>query len=453
MEKRKNFGSKLGIVMAAAGSAVGLGNVWRFPTEVGSHGGAAFILIYIVCVVVLGIPVMLSEFVVGRSTHANTIDAYRRLAPRSGWIAQGYLGVLTAFIILSYYSVVAGWTMKYMVTALAGWVTHIEEPAAYFTSYTTGTWLPVAFTVAVLVVTHIIVTRGVQNGIERFSKLLMPLLFIIIVVLVVCSLMMPGAKEGLAFLLRPDFTKITADTWLSALGQAFFSLSLAMGCLCTYASYFRDDANLQKTAVSVVSIDTIVAILCGFIIFPAVFSVRELAPDAGPGLVFITLPSVFQMAFEGAPVLAYIFSVLFYMLLIVAAITSTISIHETITAFLHERGMSRRAAAWIVTGNCIVLGTFCALSFGPLREFRPFFGLGFFDACDFLTAKILMPVGGIIVSLFVGWKLDRRMVRDQITNGGTVRAPLFGLYRFIVRWLAPTLIALILLNELGAFKR
>jgi Na+-dependent transporters of the SNF family len=452
MEKRNNFGSKLGIILAAAGSAVGLGNVWRFPTETGSHGGAAFILIYVVCVIVLGIPVMLSEFVIGRSTHANTIDAYRRLAPRSGWIVQGYLGVFAAFIILSYYSVVAGWTMKYLTTAVVGGVSRISDPASYYTAFTSNAWWPIIFTALVLLITHIIVVRGVQNGIERFSKLLMPLLFIIIAVLVVCSMMMPGAKEGLQFLLRPDFSKITADTLLSALGQAFFSLSLAMGCLCTYASYFRDDANLTRTAVSVVSIDTLVAIMCGFIIFPAVFSVQEITPDAGPGLVFITLPSVFQMAFDGAPILGYIFALLFYLLLIVAAITSTISLHETITAFLHERGLSRRAAAWIVTSSCLVLGIFCSLSFGPMKDFRPFFGLGFFDAFDFLSAKIIMPIGGIIISLFAGWRLDKKLVRHQITNGGKLKAPLFGLYRFIIRWVAPTLITLVLLNELGAFS-
>ena len=451
MEKRHNFGSKLGIILAAAGSAVGLGNVWRFPTETGAHGGAAFILIYILCVVVLGIPVMLSEFVVGRSTHANTIDAYRRLAPRSAWIVQGFLGVFAAFIILSYYSVVAGWTMKYLVTAVAGGVSKIADPAAYYTSFTIHPWWPVVFTAIVLIITHVIVVRGVQNGIERFSKLLMPLLFIIITVLVVCSMLMPGAKEGLRFLLRPDFSKITADTLLSALGQAFFSLSLAMGCLCTYASYFRDDANLTRTAVSVVSIDTLVAIMCGFIIFPAVFSVQEITPDAGPGLVFITLPSVFQMAFEGAPILGYIFALLFYLLLIVAAITSTISLHETITAFLHEHGLSRRAAACIVTALCLVLGVFCSLSFGPMKDFKPFFGLGFFDAFDFLSAKIIMPVGGIIICLFVGWRLDKKLVRNQVTNGGTLHAPLFGLYLFVIRWVAPTLITLVLLNELGVF--
>jgi len=450
MEKRSKFASKLGPILAAAGSAVGLGNVWRFPTEVGSHGGAAFILIYILCVILLGIPVMLSEFVIGRSTHANTIDAYRRLAPRSVWIFQGYMGVFAAFIILSYYSVVAGWTMKYLVTATVGAVTQIADSAAYFTAFTSSPWQPVVFTAIVLLVTHVIVVRGVEKGIERFSKLLMPLLLVILVVLVISSLLMPGAPAGVKFLLHPDFSQITPNTLLGALGQAFFSLSLAMGCLCTYASYFRDDANLTRTAFSVASIDTLVAILCGFIIFPAVFSVGTVPPDAGPGLVFITLPTVFQTAFQGAPIVGYIFALLFYLLLIVAAITSTISLHETITAFLHERGLSRRAAARIVTSLCLALGVLCSMSFGPLKDFKPFFGLGFFDAFDFLSAKIIMPLGGIIICLFTGWRLDKKLVQQQITNDGALRAPLFRLYLFIIRWLAPIAITLILLNELGA---
>ena len=451
MEKRSNFGSKMGIILASAGSAVGLGNVWRFPTEVGANGGAAFILIYILCVVVLGVPVMLSEFVIGRHTHANTVDAYRQLAPRTGWVAQGYLGVFTAWFILCYYSVVAGWTMKYLVGAVCGQVTHIADSAAWFTHFTQSPWQPVLFTAIVLLLTHLIIVRGVQNGIERCSKVMMPLLLILIVVLGICSLFMPGAKEGLTFLLKPDFSKITGHTVLSAMGQAFYSLSLAMGCLCTYASYFRDDAHLPRTVASVVSIDTLVAILSGFIIFPAVFSVGTVAPDAGPGLVFITLPDVFQMAFKDVPWIGYLFALMFYLLLILAALTSCMSLHESVTAFLHERGMSRRGAARVVTGVCLALGVCCALSFGVLSDVHLLPGKGFFDFFDFVSAKIFLPIGGIIISLFTGWKLDRHMVRDEVTNHGTLKAPLFGLYIFLLRWVAPLAIVLIFLNELGVF--
>lgn len=450
MERRSNFGSKLGIILASAGSAVGLGNVWRFPTEVGANGGAAFILIYIGCVVVLGVPVMLSEFVIGRHTHANTVDAYRQLAPRSGWVFQGYLGVFTAWFILCYYSVVAGWTLKYLVTAVCGQVTRISDSGVWFAQFTQSAWEPLLFTAFVLLLTHVIIVRGVQNGIERCSKVMMPMLLIIIAMLAVYSLFMPGAREGLSFLLRPDFSKINSHTILSAMGQAFFSLSLAMGCLCTYASYFRDDVSLPKTAASVVTIDTLVAILSGFIIFPAVFSIGT-APDAGPGLVFITLPSVFQMAFEGMPVLGYLFAVLFYLLLILAALTSTMSLHESVTAFLHERGMSRRAAARVVTGVCLALGTCCSLSFGVLKDVHLLPGMGFFDFFDYVSAKIFLPVGGIIISLFCGWKLDRKMVKAEITNNGSLKAPLFKVYIFLLKWIAPIAIGLIFLNELGVF--
>lgn len=453
MEKRTNFGSKLGIILASAGSAVGLGNIWRFPTEVGSNGGAAFILIYIACVILLGIPVMLSEFVIGRHTHANTVDAYKRLAPRSGWIIQGYLGVFTAWFILCYYSVVAGWSLKYLVAAFANGITTISSSSDYFTHFTTSPWEPLLFTILILLITHFIIIRGVQKGIERCSKVMMPLLLIIIVILGICSLFMPGAQQGLTFLLRPDFSKINSSTILSAMGQAFFSLSLAMGCLCTYASYFRDDANLTKTAISVVSIDTIVAILSGFIIFPAVFSIGTMAPDAGPGLVFITLPNVFQMAFEGVPILGYIFAVLFYLLLILAAVTSCMSLHESVTAFLHEQGISRKQAAILVTLVCIILGAACSLSFGVLKDFKPFFGMGFFDFFDFVSAKIFLPIGGIIISLFTGWKLDRKLVYDELSNKGTIRVRLFRIYIFILKWLAPLAIALIFLQELGAINK
>ena len=296
MEKRANFGSKLGIILASAGSAVGLGNVWRFPTEVGENGGAAFILIYILCVILLGVPLMVSEFVIGRHTHKNTADAYQQLAPHSPWVFQGYLGVFTSWFILCYYSVVAGWTLKYLFSALAGQVGTIEDSAAYFTEFTASPWLPLLCMVAVMLMCHWVIARGVQAGIEKYSKLMMPLLLLIITVLVVCSFSMPGSDEGLRFLFKPDFSKIDSSVVLSAMGQAFFSLSIAMGCLCTYASYFRDDAKLVRTAGSVAVIDTTVAIMSGFIIFPAVFSVAEVAPDAGPGLVFITLPNVFQIA-------------------------------------------------------------------------------------------------------------------------------------------------------------
>lgn len=449
MEKRANFGSKLGIILASAGSAVGLGNVWRFPTEVGANGGAAFILVYIACVLLLGVPLMISEFVIGRHTHQNTADAYRQLAPRTPWVFQGYLGVFTSWFILCYYSVVSGWTLKYLISSITGQVITIEDSDAYFNQFTASPWLPLWCMVAVMLMCHWVIARGVQGGIEKYSKLMMPLLLLIIAVLVICSFSMPGTEEGLRFLFKPDLSKINSSVILSAMGQAFFSLSIAMGCLCTYASYFRDDAKLVKTAGSVAIIDTTVAIMSGFIIFPAVFSVPELVPNAGPGLVFITLPNVFQIAFAHVPVLGWLFSVMFYLLLLLAALTSMMSIHEPTTAFLLEHfHLQRRTATWMVTLSCILIGVLCSLSFGPLSDVRFLFGMTFFDFFDFVSAKIFLPVGGIIIALFVGWKLDRQLVYDEVTNHCSVPFRAFPVYRFILRWLAPIAIGLIFLNEL-----
>ena len=325
---RGNFATRLGIILATAGSSVGLGNIWRFPVETGANGGAAFILVYLLCVIFLGVPMMTAEFIIGRRAHTDIASAYQRLAPRQPWFITGYAGMLCVTLILSYYSVVAGWVLKYAVDALSGTLASVSDTASYFTTFSTSTWAPLFFALAFLVLTHIIIVRGVQNGIERFSKLLMPLLLIIMLLLAIGSMTMPGAVAGVEFLLKPDFSKIDSSVVLSALGQAFFSLSIAIGCLSTYASYFKPDVPLMKTAANVVGIDTAVAILSGFIIFPAVFSVAGVAPDAGPGLVFVTLPEIFNSLFSGVPWLGYVFSLMFYVLLVLAALTSTISMHE-----------------------------------------------------------------------------------------------------------------------------
>lgn len=352
---RANFGSKIGVILASAGSAVGLGNIWRFPYETGNHGGAAFILIYLACVLVLGIPIMVSEFLIGRRSQANTAGAYQKLAPRTHWSWVGRMGVLAGFLILGYYSVVAGWTLEFLIEAASG--SFVGKTAAdyisSFTTFSTNPWRPLVWLVLFLLSTHFIIARGVEKGIEKSAKIMMPMLFILLLILAVCSLSLPGAGTGVEFLLKPEWEKVNASVFLGAMGQAFFSLSLGMGCLCTYASYFKPDTNLTKTAFSVSLIDTFVAILAGLIIFPAAFSVG-IQPDAGPSLIFITLPNVFQQAFSGVPLLAYVSSVLFYVLLAVAALTSTISLHEVVTAYLHEEfQLSRKRAASLVTGGCI----------------------------------------------------------------------------------------------------
>lgn len=453
---RENFGSKIGALLAAAGSAVGLGNIWRFPILTGQNGGAAFILIYVGCVLLMGIPIMMSEFLIGRHTRANAAGAYRTLAPGTRWNWVGRLAVLSGFVILSYYSVVAGWTAEYTAMALGNCFdgkTTTDFPAM-FANFVSNPWRNLFWTITFMLITHVIVVRGVKSGIEKFSKVMMPALFIILVVLAACAITLPGSSKGIEFLLKPDFSKITGSVVLSAMGQAFFSLSLGLGCLCTYASYFRDDTNIGKTALNVSLIDSFVAIMSGFIIFPAVFNAGYAisSNDIGPSLLFITMPNVLEQSFGNIPILAYGVSVLFYFLLVVAALTSTISLHEVVTAYVSEEfRMSRRKAATFVTIACSLVGIVCALSFGPLDGVK-IFGMSIFDLFDYVSSNIFLPVGGMLVSIFTGWYLDKKLVHDELTNRGTLRAPYLRLVIFILRYFAPIAIAIILLNQLGLFR-
>ncbi len=447
--QRASFGSKIGAILAAAGSAVGLGNIWRFPYETGSHGGAAFILIYLACVFLLGLPIMIAEFTVGRRAKASCGRAFGLLAPGTPWKWVGTLGVLSGLLILGYYSVVAGWTLEYVLVSLTNGFAGQgpEDFVASFQTFSQHPFRPLVWLLVFLLLTHFIVVKGVKDGIEKSSKVMMPVLFILILVLAGCSLSLPNAQAGLEFLLKPDFSKLDAGVFLGAMGQAFFSLSLGMGCLATYASYFSSDARLGHTALSVGFIDTLVAILAGLIIFPAAFSVG-IQPDAGPSLIFITLPNVFQQAFGGIPFLSYIFSLMFYVLLALAALTSTISMHEVVTAYLNERfGWSRSRAAVCVTLFCAVTGILSSLSLGVWKT--TFFGLGLFDLFDFVTAKLMLPLGGLLISLFVGWYLKRSLAYDELSNYGQLKAPYFPVYLFILRYVAPVAISLIFIHELG----
>lgn len=453
---RENFGSKIGAMLATAGSAVGLGNIWRFPIETGQNGGAAFIIIYAACVFLLGIPIMMSEFFIGRHTQTNTAGAYRKLAPGTPWKWVGRLGVLTGFVILSYYSVVAGWTAEYTRLAIGNCFDgkSAADFPTIFNEFVSNPWKSVAWMLAFMVVTHIIVVRGVKGGIEKFSKVMMPALFIILIVLAVCSATLPGASQGLEFLFKPNFSKITGSVVLNAMGQAFFSLSLGLGCLCTYGSYFASDTNIGKTALNVSLIDTFVAIMSGLIIFPAVFNAGYAisSNDIGPSLLFITMSNVFQQAFGNVPLLSYGVSVLFYFLLVVAALTSTISMHEVVTAYVSEEfNMNRRKAATIVTTACSTVGIVCALSFGPFAGVK-LFDMTIFDLFDYVSSNIFLPVGGMFISIFAGWYLDKKIVRDEITNYGSLRAPYLRFIIFILRYFAPVAIAIILLNQLGLFR-
>ena len=446
--ERGNFGTTLGIILATAGSAVGLGNVWRFPYMTGVNGGAAFIIIYFGCILLLGIPGMVSEFIIGRHAQANAYRAYGKIGGRI-WRLVGILGILTSTIILGFYAVVAGWCLQYLFASFAG---QLNGDAAYvqnyFQSFSSDPLKPALWGVAFIVITHLVIVRGVQGGIERASKILMPLLLILLLVIVVASCMLPGAINGVRFLLLPDFTKVSSSLLLEALGQAFFSLSLGTACLCTYASYFSRKTNLLRSATQIALLDTLIAILAGLMIFPAAFSVG-VNPDSGPSLIFITLPNVFQQAFAQLAAVGYVIGILFYALLVFAALTSTISMHEIGTAFFHEElHLPRHKAAVILTVVCSVIAVLCSLSVGAVSELQ-LFGEPLMGFCDLLTAQVMLPAGAFLTSIFIGWFVSRQLVYDEFTNNDTVSRPLFRVWLFCVRFVVPIGILLIFLHQLG----
>ena len=446
---RGSFGSKLGVVLATAGSAVGLGNVWRFPYMAGENGGAVFIIIYIACVLVLGLPCMVSEFIIGRHAASNTARAYTKLSNGTAWKWVGYLGVLTGFLITGYYGVVAGWCLQYVYASVAGQL-H-DSPQffdQYFAVFSSDPWQPILWLCVFFGITHFVIIHGVRNGIERASKILMPLLFVLLLFIVVASCMLPGASAGIDFLFQPDFSKMTSDVFLGALGQSFYSLSIAMGCICTYASYFSRQTNLSNSAVQIGIIDSMVAILAGLMIFPAAASVG-VRPDSGPSLIFITLPNVFEQAFVSMPIVGFFISLMFYALLALAALTSLISLHEVSTAFFQEElKTTRNRAAWIVTVTCWVVGVFCSMSLGQW-SFLSIDGKSLFSLFDFVTGQIFLPIGGFLTCLFIGWFVPKQLVKDEYTNWGTLRGRLFWVYLFLVRFVCPIAIVAIFLHQFG----
>lgn len=447
--ERANFGSRLGIVLATAGSAVGLGNVWRFPFMTGQNGGAVFIIVYIVCILLLGIPGMVGEFIVGRHSQTNAARAYASISHHRWWGAVGLLGIVTSSIILGFYAVVAGWCLQYLGASALG---HLKGDAAfaatYFEQFSTNPVKPAVMGVVFIGITHFVIVRGVQRGIEQASKLLMPLLFVLLLVIVVASCSLPGAMKGVEFLFRPDLSKLNSRVFLEALGQAFFSLSLGTACLCTYASYFSRSTRLLHSATQIAFVDCIIAVLAGLMIFPAAFAVG-VQPDSGPSLIFITLPGVFQQAFAAVPLVGQVISVMFYALLVFAALTSTISMHEIGTAFFHEElHMSRKNAAWIVTTVCSLLAIACSLSMGDAQQLQVM-GMSLMNFCDFLTAQIMLPLGALLTSVMLGWFVRTRVIRDELTNWGTLHTTLFPLYLFAVRYVVPFCILLILMHQFG----
>ena len=400
-EERVNFGSKIGVILATAGSAVGLGNIWRFPYMTGENGGAAFILIYVACVFILGIPCMIGEFLIGRHGASNTARAYTRLAKGSNWRWIGYLEVLTGFLITGYYAVVSGWCLNYIYASIMGELK--GDPAyitSYFTAFSNDPIRPVFWTIVIFGITHFIIVHGVRNGIEKASKLMMPTLFILLLVIVVAACLLPGATKGIDFLFKPDFSKVTRDVFLGALGQCFYSLSIGMGCLCTYASYF-----------------------------------------------FITLPNVFNQAFSSVPVIGWVVALLFYALLSLAALTSLISLHEVNTAFFYEElHITRKAGAWIVTIACCLIGAICSISIGQ-KSSMSLFGMDLFDLFDFVTGQLMLPICGLLMCLFVGWVVPKQIVKDELSNWGTLRFSFYKLFLFTMRFVCPLCILAIMLHQ------
>ena len=445
MEKRESFKSSFGLFAAAVGSAVGLGNIWRFPYITGMNGGAAFILVYLICVAVIGLPVLLSEFIIGREGKSNPIDSFKNLAPKGKWHISGILGVMAAFLILSFYSVIAGWTLEYMVKAIGNQFAgkDVNQISAMFGNFVSNPIKPIFWQFIILSLTCYIVANGIEKGIEKYSSLLVPALIIIIIILDIRALTLPGASEGLRFLFKPDFSKVDGKVILDALGHSFFSLSLGAGTMITYGSYIKNNERLGSSALNIAIADTLIAILAGIAIFPVVFAFG-IEPDNGPGLVFVTLPNVFPQIPGG-----YIFGILFFLLLALAALTSTISMLEAVVSFGMDRfKINREKAAIISTILIFTIGIFASLSQGPLGNVS-FFGTDFLDFLDKLTANYFMTIGSLITILFIGWKLDRKIVENQITNEGMVDIGYVGTFYFIAKYISPIAIIVVFLASVG----
>lgn len=477
---RATFGSKLGILAATAGSAAGLGNIWRFPSQTAQDGGAIFFLIYLACVIFFGAPVVLAEFITGRAGQANTLRVYKKLAPGKKFHLFGFFAMAAAFLILGFYMVVSGWTLYYLVLSLAGTLGQTADFGALFGELANDAPKQIAFMLIFIVATAGIIAGGVKKGIELSSKLMMPLLIVVMLVLAARALTLDGAGAGLVYLFEPNLENAASAgprILTDALGQCFFSLSVGMGALMIYASYFKKDVNLPRMAASMSVLDTAIAVLAGVIIFPAAFALApaadagtlvETLKTGGPGLVFIELPRLLQ-ALPGAQ----LWSILFFLLLALAALTSAMSIFEVVTAFIHEEfrftlakkiapsptsgeeryfhqeyRLSRPFSAIIVAVGITIFGILSACSLGDDSVLK-FFGMTFFDLLDFVTAKILLPVGGIFISLFVGWYLDKKMLADELAGTGRLSVPFFKVYSFLLRWVTPIGIAVLLVAGLA----
>ena len=457
MSTKSQFGSKIGLIAATVGSAIGLGNVWRFPAETQANGGAAFLLLYIACVFILGVPVMLAEFSLGRGGRSDAVGVFQKLSPGKAWWIIGAVAILASYLILCYYMVVAGWTAEYLWQSITGNLyetgTSLEQSgdigaadaafAARMNNYICSDVSPLIFTYAVIAVNIIVLLGGVQKGIERLSNIMMPLLFVLLLALCCVTLSLPGAGAGLKFFLSPDFSKINAGTVINALGQTFFSLSLGMGILITYASYYPADTRLTRTSVIVSLMSLLVAVMMGCIIFPAVTTFGlDRHPLEGATLVFVTLPEVFAQL----PA-TQLWSIVFFLLLFVAALTSTVSIAEVSIAFMQDRfKMSRVKSCMIVMLPLFVLSSLCSLSFGSLSGVK-IFDMSIFESLDAFTTNVLLPLVSMGVCVYVGWFAPKSLLKTQITNDGTIKSRITSIVLVIIRYLAPVLIAAIMISK------
>jgi len=452
-KKREHWGSRLGFILAAAGSAIGLGNIWKFPYITGQNGGAAFIFVYLICITLIGIPVLVAEILIGRTTQRNPVGAFRKLSGKPFWTAVGGMGVLAGFVILSFYSVVAGWSLGYIVEALKGtFVTFVNpnEASLHYDSLVQNVSWIVGYHGLFFLLTMGVVYFGVRGGIERGSKIMMPVLFFLLLVLVVRGLTLPGAEKGLRFLWSPDWSKITGQSILIALGHSFFTLSLGMGAMMTYGSYLSDRDNIPMAAFQVVLLDTVIALLAGIAIFTAVFAMGQ-NPAAGPGLIFHTLPVVFAKMPGGL-----LFAILFFILLTLAALTSAISLLEVVVAyFVDELNWSRHTAVLVFGGVTFLLGVPSALSFNVLADFT-IFGKNFFDLTDFLASNILLPAGGLFIAIFIAWIWGLDKALHQLRKGSRKllrQNPwLEKSWKFLIRYLAPILITIVFLHSVGLLE-
>lgn len=435
---REKWSSKIGLILAAAGSAVGLGNIWRFPYLTGENGGSAFIIIYLACIVLIGVSVMIAEWSLGRRTNLASAGAYKKHS--KSWTFAGTLGVLTAFLILGFYPVVGGWSLAYMVKSVTGLLSS-PDIGGEFGAFIGGSTEPLIWMVVYLIINVFIVARGVTKGLEKASVIMMPTLFGLFVLVAIRSVTLPGADAGLAFLFKPDWSSVDGSTLLAALGQAFFSLSLGMGIMVTYGSYIPKETEIPKNAATVVALDTAVALLAGIAIFPALFAFG-MEPEAGAGLVFIVVPAIFAEMGTLGPV----FAVIFFAALTLAALTSSMSLLEVVVAYLmDEKGVARKTAVAVTGVILTVMNILASLSMGLLSDFK-IFGVGFFDFFDYITDKVFLAIGGFLVAIFVGWFMKKEDLKDEITNGGKVKFALFEAWYFAIKFVIPILIAIVAIS-------